>query len=44
MSLAAMNKTGDACTALAQLKVKYPNASPNVKSRAAEQRTKLKCS
>lgn len=43
MSLAAMNKTGDACTALAQLKVKYPNASANVKSRAAEQRTKLKC-
>lgn len=43
MSLGAMNKNPDACTALAELKAKYPNASGPVKSRAADQRTKLKC-
>lgn len=43
MSLSALNKTSEACTALAQLKIKYPNASATVKTRAAEQRTKLKC-
>ncbi len=44
MSLAAMNKNADACTALAELKSKYPNASAPVKNRATEQRAKLKCS
>lgn len=44
MSLSALNKPADACTALTQLKTKYPNASTTVKTRAAEQRTKLKCS
>ena len=43
MSLAALNKTPEACTALAQLKLKYPNASVTVKNRANEQRAKLKC-
>lgn len=44
MSLSALNKTADACVALAQLKAKYPNASSTVKTRAAEQINKLKCS
>ncbi len=44
MSLANTGKNVDACTALAQLKSGYPNASGNVRSRANEERTKLKCS
>jgi tol-pal system protein YbgF len=44
MSLAALGKTADACVALAELKTKYPNASSTVRSRAIEQRAKLKCS
>lgn len=43
MSLGAANKVDDACTALAELKAKYPNASPTIKTRAGEERTKLKC-
>jgi tol-pal system protein YbgF len=43
MSLAAMDKKHDACTALAELKAKFPNAAPNVKTRAAEEHAKLKC-
>ena len=43
MSLAALNKNADACTALAELRQKYPNASTTVKNRASEQRIKLKC-
>jgi len=43
MSLAALNKPTDACTALGALKSKYPKASNSVKSRADEQRAKLKC-
>ncbi|HEU0117526.1 MAG TPA: tol-pal system protein YbgF [Alphaproteobacteria bacterium] len=44
LSLSAMNKTPDACTALGQLKSKYPAAPVNIKSRATEERAKLKCS
>lgn len=43
MTLGALNKPKDACTALGQLAAKYPNANSNVKTRAAEERTKLKC-
>ena len=43
LSLIALNKNSDACTTLAELKSKYPNASTSVRSRAAEERTKLKC-
>jgi len=44
LSLSSLNKTADACTTLSELKTKYPNASASVKSRAGEERTKLKCS
>ena len=44
MSLAALNKTADACVTLNELKNKYPHAVPTVKSRADEERTRLKCS
>lgn len=44
MSLAAINKVPDACTALSELKAKYPNASPTIRSRASEESTKIKCS
>jgi tol-pal system protein YbgF len=43
MSLGAINKVPDACATLAELKGKYPNASPNVRSIADEERTKFKC-
>ncbi len=43
MSLAALDKTADACTTLAELRSKYPGASPSLRSRADEQRSKLKC-
>jgi TolA-binding protein len=43
MSLAATDKTPDACVALAELKDKYPNASVSVRSRGAEEQAKLKC-
>lgn len=43
MSLTALNRAADACTALGELKTKYPNASSTVKTRATEQRAKLKC-
>jgi tol-pal system protein YbgF len=43
MSLANTSKTQDACTALTQLRNNYPNASANVRSRASEERAKLKC-
>ncbi|MDP9126763.1 MAG: tol-pal system protein YbgF [Pseudomonadota bacterium] len=43
MSLAAINKTPDACTALGELKTKYPNASPTIRSRANEEWSKIKC-
>ena len=43
MSLAALGKTADACVTLGELKTKYPNASPTVRSRAADERARLKC-
>lgn len=43
MSLAALNKTADACVTLSELKNKYPNAVPTVKSRAEDERSRLKC-
>jgi len=43
MSLAATNKTKDACTALSELNAKYPNAPATTRSRASEERAKLKC-
>ncbi|MFA4994343.1 MAG: tol-pal system protein YbgF [Bdellovibrionales bacterium] len=43
MALGAMNKTQDACVTLSELKSKYPNAAPAVKSRANDERAKLKC-
>lgn len=43
MTLAALEKTQDACTALVELKAKYPKAPPNVRTLADQQRTKLKC-
>jgi tol-pal system protein YbgF len=43
MSLAALNKIPDACVTLNELKTKYPNAAPTVKSRADDERSRLKC-
>ena len=43
MSLAATEKTQDACVALGELRGKYPDAAANIRSRAAEEQAKLKC-
>ena len=43
MSLGALNKTADACVTLNELKSKYPSAAPTIKSRAEEERSRLKC-
>ena len=43
MSLGALNKNADACVALSELKTKYKDAPATVKSRAEEQRQRLKC-
>ena len=43
MSLGALNKTADACTTLSELKTKYPDAAPTIKSRADDERLRLKC-
>jgi tol-pal system protein YbgF len=43
LSLAALNKTPDACVTLSELKVKYPHTDAAIKSRANEERAKLKC-
>jgi tol-pal system protein YbgF len=43
MSLAATDKTADACVALGELKNQYPGASVSVRSRGAEEQSKLKC-
>src|SRR5262249_32483171 len=43
MSLGALDKTQDACTSLGELKARFPNAPANVRSRATEERAKLKC-
>jgi len=43
MSLGALNKVQDACVTLLELKAKFPTASPALKSRAEDERTRLKC-
>jgi tol-pal system protein YbgF len=43
MSLEGLNKTSEACASLKQLKLQFPNASSSIRSRAAEERSKLKC-
>ena len=43
LALGALNKVPDACVTLAELKSKYPNAALAVKSRAEDERAKLKC-
>ena len=43
MSLGALNKTADACVALTELKTKYTSAPATVKSRAEDERVRLKC-
>lgn len=43
MSLGAMDKTQDACDALAALKAKYPTAPATIRSRADQERARLKC-
>ncbi len=43
MSLGAIEKIEDACSALAALKSKYPNAAPTIRARADQERAKLKC-
>ncbi len=44
MSLGALNKAPDACAALEGLRSKFPNAIPAIKTRAADERARLKCS
>ena len=44
MSLAGMGKTRDACVALSQVKVKFPNGYDAVVDRAAKEQQKLSCS
>ena len=43
MSLASLDKAPDACGALAALKGKYPNAPVTIRSRADQERVRLKC-
>ncbi|MDD3183468.1 MAG: tol-pal system protein YbgF [Alphaproteobacteria bacterium] len=43
MSLGAMDKTQDACDALAALKSKYPSAPTTIRSRADQERARMKC-
>ena len=43
MSLENLNKASDACATLDSLKSKFPNAALTVRSRADEERQKLKC-
>ncbi len=43
MSFAASDKKPEACTTLSELKSKYPNASSTIRTRAAEQSSKIKC-
>lgn len=43
ISLAALNKTADACVTFTELKLKYPKMAPAIKARADEERAKLKC-
>jgi tol-pal system protein YbgF len=44
LSLGALDKTQDACTTLIELKNKYPNAPSTIRSRAEQERVRLKCS
>lgn len=43
MSLAALNKKSDACTAFGQMNKLYPDAAPSVKRRVETERRKLSC-
>lgn len=43
MSLGAMEKTQDACDALAALKTKYPSSAATIRDRASQERARLKC-
>ncbi len=43
MSLGSLEKTKDACDALNVLKTQYPTASATLKSRADQERTRMKC-
>jgi len=43
ISLSALNKTQDACVTFNELKIKFPKAAPAIKTRADEERAKLKC-
>ncbi len=43
MSLAAIEKTQDACTTLNELKKSYPNAPQTIRSRTDQERSRLKC-
>lgn len=43
MALAALDKKQDACTTLGELKSKYPSAPASLRTRADQERQKLKC-
>jgi len=43
ISLAALGKKADACVTFNELKSKYPKAAPTIRSRADDERAKLKC-
>ena len=43
MALGQLDKKDDACATLVSLKSKYPNAPATVRSRADQERTRLKC-
>ncbi len=43
LSLAAIDKGADACSTLSALKSKYPKAAPTIRSRADQERARLKC-
>jgi tol-pal system protein YbgF len=43
MSLARLGKNDQACTALSRLQTAFPNANDQVKKRAVEERTRIKC-
>ncbi len=44
MSLAALERTEDACITLQKLESEYPQAAANIKRRAEDERSRLKCS
>lgn len=44
LSLGQMEKTQDACTTLVELKSKYPNAPVVIRTKAEQERVRLKCS